>query len=78
MTDEPQFRFDMWATTRPDDPYYYTNWDNKDRITVVAATKQEAMRQAQTALGPAGRRRHWVFQTISVIDHRIPIQDGAQ
>lgn len=79
-----EFRFEMWATTRPDDPYYVTNWDrritNWDRrtkITVVAVDKPAAIRAADTALGSAGQHRHWVFEVLSVTDHRIPVEDAS-
>lgn len=71
MTDR-EFRYELWATTRPDDTYYVTNWDRKQKITVVASTKQEAINAAAAALGEAGSRRHWVFSTISLTDARLP------
>lgn len=70
-TTSPLFRYEMWATHRPTDPYYVTNWDRKQKIVVVAATKQEAINAADKALGSAGAHRYWVFHVISVTDHRI-------
>lgn len=67
-----EFRFKMWATTRHYDPYYYTNWDGKRKITVVATDQQTALTSAKVALGDPGRDHHWVFKTVSITDHRIP------
>lgn len=70
----PEFRFEMWATHRPDDAYYVTNWDRKKKITVVAPTKQDAIDKARVALGSAGHHRYWTFRVTSVTDHRIPME----
>ena len=67
----PLYRFEMWAAARPDDPYYVTNWDGRQRITIVARTKQEAIDAADALLGAAGRDHYWTFSVISVTDHRI-------
>lgn len=71
-TPAPEFRFEMWATHRPADSYYVTNWDRKKKVTVVATDKQAAINKADAALGSAGQHRYWVFRVISVTDHRIP------
>jgi hypothetical protein len=69
----PLFRFSMWAVARRDDPYYYTNWDGKQQITVLARTKQEAINLADAALGgKPGRYHHWTFKIREVTDSRIP------
>lgn len=73
----PLFRFEMWATHRPDDAYYHTNWDRKQKVTVVAANRQEAFNVADAALGNAGRGRLWVFRILSITDHRIPVNEVA-
>lgn len=73
-----EFRFEMWATDRPDDPYYVTNWDRRKKITVVAPDRAAAMRAADTALGAAGEHRHWVFKVLSVTDHRIPVEESIR
>jgi hypothetical protein len=72
MSNEAEFRFEMWAVTRPDDAYYYTNWDNKTPITVVATNEQAAFKSAKGALGEAPRHHYWVFRVLNVTDHRIP------
>lgn len=56
------FEFTMRAVHRDRDPYYYTNWDNAQRMTVRGDTKQEAINKADAMLGPAPRGRYWVFQ----------------
>lgn len=71
MSTEPEYRFELWAVTRPDDPYYYTNWGGKTPITVIALDQQAAFKRAKAVLGEA-RDHHWVFKVRSVTDHRIP------
>lgn len=66
------FRYEMWAVARPDDPYYYTNWDGKEKITVIATDRQAAFKLAAAALGEPQRHYHWTFRVVSVTDHRIP------
>lgn len=68
------YRFDMWAVVRRDDPYYYTNWDRKRRVTALGATQQEAINEAARMLGDPGRRFHWTFRVISAVDNRIPVE----
>lgn len=70
--DAKQFWFAFWAVTRPDDPYYYTNWGKAVQVEVVANNRQEAINLADKAMGEAGRGRHWVFKTISVRDALLP------
>jgi hypothetical protein len=76
LSGETLYRFEMWATSRPIDPYYVTNWDRKQKVTVVAPDRHSAYAAAATALGNAGERRHWVFRVVSVTDHRIPVESG--
>lgn len=70
----PEFRFEMWAVIRPDDLYFYTNWDGKEKITVVATDRQAAFNLAATVLGEPHpmRHQHWTFKVISITDQRIP------
>lgn len=74
----PEFRFEMWAVIRPDDAYYYTNWDRREKITVVATDRQAAFKAARAALGEPRRHQHWTFKVISVTDHRIPETTDAR
>ena len=67
----PRFAFEMRYASRPNDPYYVTNWDHGATITVVAETQKAAINQADKALGDAGRHRHWVFKTLNITDTRI-------
>jgi hypothetical protein len=71
---QPQMAYTFWTVSRPDDPYYVTNWDRKSRIEVVADTREQAMTLADAAMGNAGDHRHWVFRLISVRDVRIPAE----
>lgn len=68
------FRFEMWAVDRSTDPYFHTNWTNKQKITVVASDKQAAFSRAATVLGDAGLHRCWTFKVVSITDHHIPAE----
>lgn len=72
MKANPEFRFEMWAATRPDDRFSSTNWDRKRKVTMVGRSRQDAFDLAKVALGDPGAHRHWVFQVVSITDHRIP------
>ena len=72
-----EFRFEMWAVIRPDDTYYFTNWDGKEKITVVATDRQAAFKAATAALGQPRRHQHWTFKVLSVTDHRIPVEEPS-
>ncbi|MGC0144438.1 hypothetical protein [Pseudactinotalea sp. Z1732] len=72
MSAEPLFRFEMKYVARRDDPYFHTRWDRARPITVVAATKQQAISKANAALGgDPGPHSHHVFRVVSVTDHLI-------
>jgi hypothetical protein len=74
---KPEFRFEMWAVSRPNDRYFHTNWDGKRKITVIATDQQAAFNLADAALGNAGPHRYWTFKVISITDHRIPVQEPS-
>jgi len=66
-----QYAFELKATDRDDDPYYYTNWDNSKTYTVVAETREEAFKKLWALLGDAPRHRHWIAKVMSVKDVRL-------
>lgn len=49
----PVFEFDLRLTAQDPSGYYYPRWDIAEKITVRAATKQEAVNKAAKALGKA-------------------------
>jgi hypothetical protein len=55
------FEFHMRATLHDRSGYYWPRWDKATPITVRAATKQEAINQATTALGECPRGRGWFW-----------------
>lgn len=55
----PVFEFDLRLTARDPSGYYYPRWDLAEKITVRAATKQEAVNKAAKALGKASRGWPW-------------------
>ena len=71
------FVFSMIYVAARDDPYFHTRWDLAKPIEIVAATKQDAINKADTALGDAGPRAHWVFRVKSIRDTLIPANGGA-
>lgn len=60
------FDFDLLLAQADREGYYYTRWDQATRITVRAATQQEAINAAAAALGAPRRGRYWVARTKSV------------
>lgn len=72
------FVFSMIYVARRDDPYFYTRWDLAKPIEVVAATEQDAINKADTALGDAGPHHHWVFQVKSIRDALIPASNQEE
>lgn len=75
LTRRTEFAFKMRAVQRRDNSYHETDWDKAIPVTVVAATKQEAIDKAGGALGEAGSNRHWVFRVASVKDMLLPPED---
>lgn len=65
-----EFLFEMRAAFRRDDPYFYTRWDQAQKVEVVARTKQEAINKADAMLGGSHSYRHWVFRVDRVRDVR--------
>ena len=45
------FRFKIRATGIDPTGYFYVNWDKAQRLSVIAATKQEATNKALAVLG---------------------------
>lgn len=60
--DEPIFEYDLRLTAQDPSGYYYPRWDLAEKITVRAATKQEAVNKAAKALGKA--RRGWPWTAV--------------
>lgn len=60
------FDFDLLLAQADSEGYYYTRWDLATRITVRAATKQQAINDAAAALGEPRRGRYWVARVKKV------------
>ena len=68
MSDEskPLFRFTIQAV--PEDPsrYYSTRWDLAQKLTVIAANRDEAGQKAASVLGKSDRNWPWAFSFQSI------------
>ena len=68
MSDEskPLFKFTMEAAQKDPSGYYVTRWDLAQKLTVIAANRDEAVQKAASALGKSDRNWPWVFSFQSI------------
>lgn len=59
-----RFKYDV--VDRANDPYYYTNWDNKTPVEVIAENRDEALKQVWALMGKAPAHRHWIARLVAV------------
>lgn len=74
---QPQFVFTFSAVSANNDPYYVVDWNKAVPVEVVAASREEGMRKAETALGSAGNYRHWRYRLRSVRDALVPVEESS-
>ena len=65
------FDFDLVLAQADREGYYYTRWDLATPITVRAATQQQAINDAATALGQPRRGRYWVGRVKKVTSAEV-------
>ena len=68
---EDLYAWSMQGQSWSDDPYYVASSAPMRPVTVVAATKKDAIAKASTILGSAGDHRHWKFFRINAKDLRL-------
>lgn len=57
-----QYEFDLRAVEHDREGYYFPRWDRARKITVIAATEQQAINEAAAVLGePRGNGRAWYW-----------------
>jgi hypothetical protein len=66
------FRFEMQYVAWDNDPYYVRWWDEARPITVLAATKDDAVAKARDVLGKAPQGRFYAIRVLSITSHEIP------
>ena len=65
------YAFSLTAQQWRTDPYYVGSSAPVHRLTVVAATKQEAINEGARVLGEASAHRYWRFWVKSMKDVRL-------
>jgi hypothetical protein len=53
------------------DGYYYERWDLAKQVSILAATKKEALEKLWAMLGDAPRYRSWKARVLSVDEELV-------
>lgn len=64
MTVSPIFEFDLRIVQYDRSGYYHPCWDKAEKVTVRAATMDEAFEKAFTMMGEPPRGRGWVWRAV--------------